>query len=78
MRVGAQTCPCLARYRVRMLHLRRKDSYQGVLMKKFFIAIMSLFTMVLRSPPHAAPETGKSLYERLGGVPAIAAAVDHL
>ena len=46
-------------------------------MKKFFIAIMSLFTTVLTSPLHAAPETGKSLYERLGGAPAIAAAVDH-
>ena len=78
MRVGAQTCPCLARYRVCMSHLRRKDSYQGVLMKKFFIAIMSLFTMVLTSPLQAAPETEKRLYERLGGVPAIAAVVDHL
>ena len=78
MRVGAQTCPCLARYRVRMSQLRRKDAYQGVLMKKFFIAIMSLFTMVLTSSLHAAPETGKSQYERLGGVPAIAAVVDHV
>ena len=78
MRVGAQTCPCLARYRVRMSQLRRKDSYQGVLIKKFFIAMMSLLTMVLTSPLHAAPETGKSLYERLGGVFAIAAVVDHL
>ena len=33
MRAGAQTCLRLPRYRVRMLHLRRKDLYQGVLMK---------------------------------------------
>ena len=46
-------------------------------MKKFFIAIISLFTMVLTSPLHAAPETEKSLYERLGGVFAVAAVVDH-
>lgn len=46
-------------------------------MKKFFIAILSIFTMTLALPLQAAPETGKSLYERLGGVFAIAAVVDH-
>lgn len=46
-------------------------------MKKFLIAIISLFTMILTSPLQAAPETEKSLYERLGGVFAIAAVIDH-
>ena len=44
-------------------------------MKKFLIAILSLFTVAL--PLQAAPDTEKSLYERLGGVFAIAAVVDH-
>ena len=44
-------------------------------MKKFLIAILSLFMVAL--PLQAAPEKGKSLYERLGGVFAIAAVVDH-
>lgn len=44
-------------------------------MKKFLVAILSLFTMAV--PLQAAPESEKSLYERLGGVFAIAAVVDH-
>ena len=44
-------------------------------MKKFLIAILSLFIMAL--PLQAAPKGEKSLYERLGGVFAIAAVVDH-
>ncbi|MFC6522991.1 group 1 truncated hemoglobin [Undibacterium arcticum] len=43
-------------------------------MKKL-IAILSLFAMAL--PLQAAAQTEKSLYERLGGVFAIAAVVDH-
>jgi hemoglobin len=42
---------------------------------KSLIAI--LFTVALTLPLQAAPKTGKSLYERLGGVFAIAAVVDH-
>ncbi len=45
-------------------------------MKSLF-AIVSLFTVALALPLQAAPETEKSLYERLGGVFAIAAVVDH-
>ena len=45
-------------------------------MKSLF-AIVSLFTVALTLPLQAAPETEKSLYERLGGVFAIAAVVDH-
>ncbi len=44
-------------------------------MKKLLIAILSLFIVAL--PLQAAPKTEKSLYERLGGVFAIAAVVDH-
>ena len=39
--------------------------------------IVSLFTVALILPLQAAPKTEKSLYERLGGVFAIAAVVDH-
>ena len=47
-------------------------------MKKFVIAILSLFIVVLALPLQAAPKKNeKSLYERLGGVFAIAAVVDH-
>ena len=46
-------------------------------MKKFLIAIVSLFALALTLPLQAAPKTEKSLYERLGGVFAIAAVVDH-
>jgi hemoglobin len=47
-------------------------------MKSLF-AMVSLFTVAvaLTLPLQAAPETEKSLYERLGGVFAIAAVVDH-
>ena len=44
-------------------------------MKKFLIALLSLFIVAL--PLQAAPKPEKSLYERLGGVFAIAAVVDH-
>jgi len=44
-------------------------------MKKVLIAILSLLTVAL--PLQAAPETDKSLYERLGGAFAIAAVIDH-
>jgi hypothetical protein len=44
---------------------------------KSLIAILSLFTVALALPLQAAPKTEKSLYERLGGVFAIAAVVDH-
>ena len=45
-------------------------------MKKLAIAMLSLFTS-LTLPLQAAPQAEKSLYERLGGVFAIAAVVDH-
>jgi len=53
------------------------DPNQGVLMKKSFITLLSLFTVALTQPLQAAPEAEKSLYERLGGVFAIASVVDH-
>lgn len=46
-------------------------------MKKFLIAMLSLFMVTLALPLQAEPGTEKSLYERLGGVFAIAAVVDH-
>ena len=46
-------------------------------MKKLAIAVLSLFVAVLTLPLQAAPKGEKSLYERLGGVYAIAAVVDH-
>src|SRR6188474_1159233 len=46
-------------------------------MKKSLIALLSLFTVALAFPLQAAPEAEKSLYERLGGVFAIASVVDH-
>ena len=46
-------------------------------MKKSFIALISLFALALTMPLKAAPHAEKSLYERLGGVYAIAAVVDH-
>ena len=46
-------------------------------MKKFLIAILSLFIVTLSLPLQAQPKSEKSLYERLGGVFAIAAVVDH-
>jgi hemoglobin len=42
---------------------------------KFLIATISLLTLAL--PLQATPEAGESLYERLGGVFAIAAVIDH-
>ena len=42
---------------------------------KFLTAILSMFIVAL--PLQAAEKTEKSLYERLGGVFAIAAVVDH-
>ena len=44
---------------------------------KSLIAILALLTVALALPLQAAQETEKSLYERLGGVFAIAAVVDH-
>ena len=46
-------------------------------MKKFLLAVVLLSTVALAVPPQAAPTAEKSLYERLGGVYAIAAVVDH-
>jgi len=46
-------------------------------MKKRLISIVSLFMVALALPLQAAPEAEKSLYERLGGIFAIAAVVDH-
>jgi hemoglobin len=48
-----------------------------VLMKKFLIVILSLLIATLTLPLQAQPKSDKSLYERLGGVFAIAAVVDH-
>ena len=44
-------------------------------MKKYLVALLCLFTMALTLPLQAATE--KSLYERLGGVFAIAAVLNH-
>ena len=46
-------------------------------MKKHWIAMLTLCAVALALPLQAAPEPDKSLYERLGGVFAIAAVVDH-
>ena len=46
-------------------------------MKKVFVAILSVFILVLTLPVQAQSKSEKSLYERLGGVFAIAAVVDH-
>jgi hemoglobin len=46
-------------------------------MTKFLIAMLSIFTMTLALPLQSASGAEKSLYERLGGVFAIAAVVDH-
>ena len=46
-------------------------------MRTFLIAVLSLFTVALTLPAQAAPKGEKSLYDRLGGVFAIAAVVDH-
>ena len=54
-----------------MIHVK------GFSVKKFSIALLSLFTVAMALPLLAAPEAEKSLYERLGGVFAIASVVDH-
>lgn len=46
-------------------------------MKKSLVAILSLFALALALPLQAAPKAQKSLYDRLGGLFAIAAVVDH-
>lgn len=46
-------------------------------MKKSLLALLFLLTVALALPLQANPKTEKSLYERLGGVFAIAAVVDH-
>ena len=46
-------------------------------MKKLLIAVLSLLAVELIMTLQAAPEAEKSLYERLGGVFAIAAVVNH-
>ena len=46
-------------------------------MKKFSIAMLPLFIGALTLPAQVAPKSEKSLYERLGGVFAIAAVIDH-
>ena len=46
-------------------------------MNRFLIAILSLFIVAMTLPLAAAQKTDKSLYERLGGVFAIATVVDH-
>jgi hemoglobin len=48
---------------------------KGAFMKKFLIAILPILALIL--PLQSTAETEKSLYERLGGVFAIAAVVDH-
>src|SRR6185369_13859913 len=78
MCADVQTCACRARKLSRTSNLRRIDLHRGILfMKKLAIAILSLFVAVLTLPLQAAPKAEKSLYERLGGVFAIAAVVDH-
>lgn len=46
-------------------------------MKKTLLAIVAIFAVAMALPLQAAPKPAKSLYERLGGVFAIAAVVDH-
>lgn len=46
-------------------------------MKKPWVALLLLVALALASPLQAAPKPGKSLYDRLGGVYAIAAVVDQ-
>ena len=46
-------------------------------MKKFLIAVLAMLTVAFALPLQAASDTEKSLYERLGGVFAIAAVIDH-
>lgn len=46
-------------------------------MKKLLVSMVLMFSAVLAAPLQAASEPGKSLYDRLGGVYAIAAVVNH-
>lgn len=46
-------------------------------MKKLLISILVLSMAALAQPLYASPDPEKSLYERLGGVFAVAAVVDH-
>lgn len=46
-------------------------------MKRSLITILSIFAVSLALSLQAAPKTEKSLYERLGGVFAIASVIDH-
>ena len=46
-------------------------------MKKFLLALLFLYTLTMTLTVRAAPKTEKSLYERLGGVFAIAMVADH-
>ena len=46
-------------------------------MKKYLITMLALFTVALTLPLQAATKGEKSLYDRLGGVFAIAAVVNH-
>jgi hemoglobin len=46
-------------------------------MKKVFFSLLVLVSVALALPLQAAPKAEKSLYERLGGVFAIAAVINH-
>ena len=46
-------------------------------MKKIALAVLTLGMLGMSLPIHAAPQPGKTLYERLGGIFAIAAVIDH-
>lgn len=46
-------------------------------MKRFSIALLALVMVSLTLPLQAVPQAEKSLYDRLGGVYAIAAVIDH-
>jgi hemoglobin len=45
--------------------------------KRFSIALLAIFMVALTLPMRAVPQAEKSLYDRLGGVYAIAAVIDH-
>ncbi len=46
-------------------------------MKKIALAALPLVILGMTLPRQAAPQAGKTLYERLGGIFAIAAVIDH-
>src|SRR5688500_59782 len=46
-------------------------------MKKIVIGVLALVMMAMTVPPRAGTQSEKSLYERLGGIFAIAAVIDH-